>query len=193
MRPSESTVSAEGRVHAGAPPTLGPAPLIEVANASKSYSAVQALRGVSFNVLPGEVHGLCGHNGAGKSTLVKILVGLERPSEGDVRVRGEVVHFHGTADAQRHRIGVVDQELSLVPQLTVAENIFLGNLNVPFLTSRALLNARAQPLLERVGLKHLSPSRPVEDLDIGERQLVEIARLLGRDAEVVILDEPTAT
>ncbi len=193
MRASESTLSREGRAWAGPPMTLGRAPVIEVVNVSKSYGAVQALKDVSFDVRPGEVHGLCGHNGAGKSTLVKILVGLERPSEGEVRVRGEVVHFHGTADAQRHRIGVVDQELSLVPQLTVAENVFLGNVNTPFLTSKVLLNARARPLLEQVGLKYVSPSRPVEDLEIGERQLVEIARLLGRDAEVVILDEPTAT
>jgi ABC-type sugar transport system ATPase subunit len=193
MRSSESALSTAGRAHAGAPSTLGSSPLIEVEKASKSYGAVQALQGVSFDVRPGDVHGLCGHNGAGKSTLVKILVGLERPSEGEVRIRGEVVHFHGTADAQRHRIGVVDQELSLVPQLSVAENVFLGNVDASFITSKTVLHARARPLLERVGLKHVSPSRPVEDLEIGERQLVEIARLLGRDVEIVILDEPTAT
>jgi ABC-type sugar transport system ATPase subunit len=193
MPPNEATLPTGGRAPPGAPPTVTQAPLIEVINASKSYGAVQALQAVSFDVRPGEVHGLCGHNGAGKSTLVKILVGLERPSQGEVRFRGEVVHFQGTADAQRHRIGVVDQELSLVPQLTVAENIFLGSVDAPFLRSKALLHTRARPLLERVGLKHVPPSRPVEDLEIGERQLVEIARLLGRDAEVVVLDEPTAT
>jgi ABC-type sugar transport system ATPase subunit len=168
-------------------------PLIELKHASRSYGAVKALRDVSFDVRTGEVHGLCGHNGAGKSTLVKIVVGLERPDEGELRVRGELVHLHGTADAQRHRIGVVDQELSLVPQLTVAENIFLGNVDASFVTSRTVLNRRAVPLLERVGLTHVPPGRRVEDLDVGERQLVEIARLLGRDAELLILDEPTAT
>jgi ABC-type sugar transport system ATPase subunit len=177
----------------GAPPTLSLAPLIEVHKASKSYGAVRALRDVSFDVRPGEVHGLCGHNGAGKSTLVKILVGLERPTEGEIRVRGDVVHFNGTADAQRQRIGVVDQELSLVPQLTVAENVFLGHVDAPFLTSKARLHRHARPLLARVGLAHVPPSRAVEDLEIGERQLVEIARLLGRNAEILILDEPTAT
>ena len=193
MRARQSTLPEEGRAQLRASPTLRATSLIEAENVSKSYGAVQALRGVSFDVRPGEVHGLCGHNGAGKTTLVKIIVGLERPSEGGVRVRGEAVHFHGTADAQRHRIGLVDQELSLVPQLTVAENVFLGNVDAPFLTSKALLNARARPLLERVGLGHVSPHCAVEDLQIGERQRVEMARLLGRDAEIVILDEPTAT
>jgi ABC-type sugar transport system ATPase subunit len=193
VRLNESTLSTGGRDPKVAPPTLGQQPLIEVDHASKSYGVVQALSGVSFDVRPGEVHGLCGHNGAGKSTLVKILAGLEHPSEGELRVRGSVVNFSGTADAQRHRIGVVDQELSLVPQLTVAENVFLGNVDAPFLTSKVLLHARARPLLARVGLSHVSPGRAVEDLEIGERQLVEIARLLGRDAEVVVLDEPTAT
>jgi ABC-type sugar transport system ATPase subunit len=192
LRQQNPTVS-EGRARPGAPLGTGVPSLIELKRASMSYGAVKALREVSFDVRPGEVHGLCGHNGAGKSTLVKIMVGLERPSEGELRVRGELVQFHGTADAQRHRIGAVDQELSLVSQLTVAENVFLGNVNASFLTSRALLNRRAAPLLERVGLTHVSPGQRVEDLDVGERQLVEIARLLGRDAELFILDEPTAT
>jgi ABC-type sugar transport system ATPase subunit len=192
MRPRERAVTTEGRAERDAP-LSALAPLVALENASKWYGAVRALHGVSFDVRPGEVHGLCGHNGAGKSTLVKILAGLERPAEGSLRVRGELAQFHGPADAQRHRIGLVDQELSLVPQLTVAENVFLGNVDAPFFTSSGSLNARTRPLLARVGLGHVPPARPVEELEIGERQLVEVARLLGRNAEVVILDEPTAT
>jgi ABC-type sugar transport system ATPase subunit len=193
VRPHDPSALTGGRAESAAPSTVGAPLLVEVDAVSKSYGAVEALLDVSFDIRPGEVHGLCGHNGAGKSTLVKLIVGLERPDEGVIRVGGSEVHFHGTADAQRHRIGLVDQELSLVPQLTVAENIFLGNVDAPFLTSHRLMHRHAQPLLARVGLTHVSPAQAVEDLAIGERQLVEVARLLGRDTELVILDEPTAT
>ncbi len=168
-------------------------PLVTASALGKTYGAVQALRGVSFDVRSGEVIGLCGHNGAGKSTLVKMLVGLEQPDDGDILVDGEKVTITSVQGAQRHGIAMLDQELSLVPELTVAENIFLGNVEESRVLRRGDRDRRARELLATVGLADMSPSRLVESTSLGERQLIEVARLLGRNAKVLILDEPTAT
>ena len=160
---------------------------------TKAYGAVRALGGVSIAIERGEILGICGHNGAGKTTLMKLLTGLERPDGGTLRVRGKVVELRRPQDAQRHGIALVDQELSLVSVLTVAENLVLGNVGEPMIVRGRPLHRRAQELLARVGLSHIDPDTPTEELQLGERQLVEIARLLGRDAELLILDEPTAT
>ncbi|HEY7967499.1 MAG TPA: sugar ABC transporter ATP-binding protein [Solirubrobacteraceae bacterium] len=170
-----------------------PTPFVEVEGLTKSYGAIQALRDVSLSIPAGEVHGVCGHNGAGKSTLVKCLVGLTRPDSGVIRVDGQAVHLHGPQDAQSHGIAIVDQELSLVPALSVEDNIFLGGIDVPMRHHRSALRRRARDLLDSLGLSHVPLNAPVERLLIGERQLVEVARLLARDARLLILDEPTAT
>ncbi len=166
---------------------------LQVQTLVKSYGPVAALRGVSLELRDGEVHALCGHNGAGKSTLVKILSGVEQPDEGVLEINGEPISFRNPLDAQAAGIALVDQELSLVPQLTVAENIDLGRAGASFITRPGRARPRVKQLLGRVGLGHISPSTPVELLSIGERQLVEIARGLGREAGLLILDEPTAT
>jgi len=168
-------------------------PLVEVEGLSKRYGAIRALREVSLSIQPGEVHGVCGHNGAGKSTLVKILVGLTRPDSGTVRIDGREVALQGPQHAQSQGIAIVDQELSLVPALSVEDNIYLGGIGVPLLHRRRALATRARALLDSLGLAHIALATPVERLLIGERQLVEIARLLARDARLLILDEPTAT
>lgn len=167
--------------------------LLEVDGLSKSYGVIQALRSVSLSIYPGEVHAICGHNGAGKSTLVRSLVGLTRPDAGAIRIDGQEVHLRGPQHAQMHGIAIVDQELSLVPALSVEDNIYLGGIGVPFLHRRSALHRRARVLLDSLGLSHVPLSAPVDHLPIGERQLVEIARLLTRDARLLILDEPTAT
>src|ERR1044072_5277680 len=172
---------------------MNSAPLLAVERATKRYGAIQALRGVSFSVPRSSVVALCGHNGAGKSTLVKSLVGLVKLDDGEIRIDETAVQLRDPQDAQAHGVALVDQELSLVPALSIADNLFLGNIRQPLVTRRRQRDAAAKALLERVGLGHLSLSTRVEALRMGERQLIEIARLLGRNSRVLILDEPTAS
>src|SRR6476620_9079736 len=174
-------------------PEAVPEVLLEVVDLSKSFGPVRAVQGLSLDVRAGEVHAVCGHNGAGKSTLVKSLVGLVKPDEGTIRFGGEELSLRNPLDAQGHGIALVNQELSLVPELSVEDNIFLGGLDVPLLYRRRRLSKQARAVLDQLGLGHVQLRTPVETLAIGERQLVEIARLLVRDARLLILDEPTAT
>ncbi len=160
---------------------------------SKSYGGVQALRDVTFNAYRGRVNVLVGENGAGKSTLMKILCGAEHPSSGTIRLNGEPVEIDSPRTAMSLGIGIIHQELSLFPNLSIAENLFAGR----ELSSRGLSDLKAQrhradQVLARLGQTHLDANRLVGELPIGQQQLVEIARVLLEDVRILIMDEPTS-
>jgi ribose transport system ATP-binding protein len=159
---------------------------------TKRYGSVQALEGVEFELRAGEVMALLGENGAGKSTLVKVLAGLVEADSGDIEIDGVRANLYPSARSQASGIAVVHQEYSLVPTMTVAENLVLGQVHASRLWLPHKLNRRARELTAAVGLEGLDPRTPVERLSVAEMQLLEIARLLVRDARILILDEPTA-
>jgi len=169
-----------------------PRPRLSVRRLSKRYGNVQALGEVDFELYPGEVMALLGENGAGKSTLVKILSGLVQPDSGTIEISGKPAVLYPSARSQAAGVAVVHQEYSSVPKLTVAENLVLGQKGVSPLWLPQRLNARARKLLSAVGLEYLNPRTTVEQLSVAEMQLLEIARLLVRDAQILIFDEPTA-
>jgi ABC-type sugar transport system ATPase subunit len=166
---------------------------LELRDISKAYGPIQALDGVSLEVNKGDVHGLCGHNGAGKSTLVKVLMGVVPPDAGEIRIDGERVIFRSSKDAYQAGLAIVDQELGLVPVISVVDNVLLGNLDEGFITHRRARRRRARSLLAAVGLGDVDLRAPLTSLAPGERKLVEIAHALSHDARLLILDEPTAS
>ncbi|MEU9092808.1 sugar ABC transporter ATP-binding protein [Streptomyces sp. NPDC048428] len=169
------------------------APVLALEGVSKSFGAVRALRGVSLRLYAGEAHALAGENGAGKSTLIKALAGVHRPDTGTVLLDGEPVEFHGPADARDAGVAVIYQEPTLFPDLSVAENIFVGRQprrSLGRVDHRAVRQAAAD-LFERLGVD-LDPDQPARGLSIADQQLVEIAKALSFDARVLIMDEPTA-
>ena len=170
-----------------------PEPVIRLRNISKEFPGVLAVDGVDLDILPGEVHVVAGENGAGKSTLMKLLSQVERPSAGEIELSGAPVEFHGPRHAQNLGVAMVYQEFALAPDLSVAENLFMGREPGRFgFVNRRAETSEAGELLERVGLD-LSPTRPVAGLTVAEQQRVEIAKALAIEAKVMILDEPTAT
>ncbi|MDG2129276.1 MAG: sugar ABC transporter ATP-binding protein [Fuerstiella sp.] len=168
-------------------------PLLSVENVSKRFPGVTALNQVSLTLMEGEVLALIGENGAGKSTLMKILAGVQLPDEGQIRVVGLPVRLDSVQTAQQTRIALIHQELNLSGNLTVGANIFLGREPLKRgLIDKKKIRDDSVALLARVGL-NVSPDTIVDDLPIGQQQLVEIARALSVDARVLIMDEPTSS
>jgi len=170
------------------------APLLVMRNITRRFPGVVALSGVDLDIRRGEVHILLGENGAGKSTLIKILSGVYRPDSGQVLFRGQEVHFDHPGEAQRAGIAVIYQEPRLIPSMTVAENIYLGNEPSGALFASIDENRiidGTQELIDRLNLS-LDPLAPVSELSLAEQQVVAIARALHLAADLVIMDEPTA-
>ncbi|QSI28453.1 ATP-binding cassette domain-containing protein [Variovorax sp. RKNM96] len=167
--------------------------LLELRGISKRFGASRALSGVDFSLHAGEIHALCGENGAGKSTLMNIIDGIHRPDEGEILLNGQKVVIDGPAHAMRLGIGLVHQEIALCADATVAENIFMPEINAGKAAwmNYASFNERAAKVLRRLG-QDIDPAMPVGNLSISSQQLVEIAKALTLDCKVLILDEPTA-
>ena len=165
---------------------------LEMRGITKSFAGNIVLANVDLTVERGEVHALVGENGAGKSTLMKILAGVYRPDSGDIFMDGRAIHFGGPADALASGVAMIYQELSLAPDLTVAENIFLGreplaSSVVGLINSRELIE-RASQLLREYGFR-INPRSPVRRLSAADRQLVEITRAIVEARSVIVMDE----
>jgi len=170
----------------------GDAPLLQVRGVKKAFPGVQALVGVDFNVRAGEVHAIVGENGAGKSTLMKLLAGIYQPDAGSLVLGGETVRIENPRQAMALGIGMIHQELNLAPNLSVAENIFLGRAPTRAgLVDWRQLEVQTRALLDRLGIE-LDSRSTVEDLSVARQQMVEIAKALSLDARVIIMDEPTS-
>lgn len=168
--------------------------ILELNHISKSFSGVEVLHEVSFELWPGEVHALLGENGAGKSTLVKIMTGVHQPDKGEILLNGEPVHFSDARESRQAGIAAIYQELTLFPDLDVAENIFVGR--QPIGLGRRVdwrkLYAEAGKLLESLGVK-LDLKQKARNLSIAQQQMVEIARAFSIKARILIMDEPTSS
>ena len=170
-------------------------PLLNLRDIQKSFGGIHALSGVSFDLRPGEVHALVGENGAGKSTLIKIIAGAYTPDAGVIELDGIAYREFSPGQARELGIGIVYQEFNLLPELSVAENIFLAAqpLRRSGLIDLRSRNQRAYQLLTRLGAEsHIAPNTLVKNLTVGEQQLVEIAKALATNARILIMDEPSA-
>ena len=167
-------------------------PILEVRGVTRLFGATRALDDVSFALRAGEVHGLAGENGAGKSTLIKVLTGLYQPDAGQILLGDEAVHFAGPRDSQRLGVSAVYQEINLIPERSVAENMFLGREpKRGGFVDRHRMKADARAILARYGLD-LDPASRLRSLGLGVQQMVSIARAASLGARVVIMDEPTS-
>lgn len=170
--------------------------ILEMNHITKAFSGVKALDDVNLKVRKGEIHALCGENGAGKSTLMNVLSGVYPYGtyEGDIVYKGETCQFHKIKDSESKGIVIIHQELALSPYLSIAENVFMGNERT---SGKGVINwtetrSKAKEVLSKVGLEHEDVNAPINSLGVGKQQLIEIAKAMAKDVELLILDEPTA-
>ena len=168
-------------------------PVLELRGITKRFPGIVANDGIDLDLKRGEVHALLGENGAGKSTLMNIVYGLYRPDEGDIRIKGETVVMHSPNDAIDHGIGMVHQHFMLIPVMTVAENIVLANepTHAGYFLDRAAADRRVRELAKTFNFS-IAPDSRIQDITVGQQQRVEILKALYRNADILILDEPTA-
>ncbi len=168
-------------------------PLLNLINVSKRFGGIHALKGIDFEVRPGEVHALVGENGAGKSTMMKILAGVITDYEGEMRWRGQPVRLKGPRHALDLGIAMIHQELSVMPELTVAENIFLGRQPLKGgVVDWPRMFREAEASLAELGFEHVNVRDTLDHYPLGVHQLVEIARAITSGAQLIIMDEPTS-
>ncbi|MGV3719353.1 MAG: sugar ABC transporter ATP-binding protein [Actinomycetota bacterium] len=175
--------------------TVAHSPLLDMRGISKYYPGVVALNEVRFDVLPGEVHALCGENGAGKSTLMKILAGAETKDRGEILLGGKPVNIHSPQDAMERGVNIIYQEFNLVPHLSAAENIYLGRepgAAVPGFINFKKLYADAQAVMDSLGVA-VDVRAEVSRLSVAQQQMVEIAKATSRNSVIIAMDEPSAT
>ena len=172
-------------------------PLLSVEGARKTFGAVRALHGADLSVADGEVHAICGDNGAGKSTLIKLISGVESPDAGTIRLRGAELVLDSPHRALAFGIATIHQDLGLAPRMAIYQNVFMGSelerrfLGLRFLDKRSM-RARSRAFLGRLGVDLADMDAPVEGLSGGQRQAVAICRALRWNAEIIVMDEPTA-
>lgn len=169
--------------------------ILQMRSINKSFGDVQVLHDVSFNIARGEIRALAGENGAGKSTLMKILGGIYTCDSGEILINGEMMNIGSVDDAQKRGVAIIHQEIVLVQNITVGENIFIGR---EFTTKLGLVDyprmyTEAAKILARIGLEEIDPDMFVRDLSISQQQMVEIAKALSTDAEILVMDEPTSS
>ena len=175
-----------------APEKSNGGPILKMTGVSKRFPGVRALENVHLEVGPSEIHALLGENGAGKSTLLKILSGAHSADAGEIELFGELVAFATPHDAQRAGIVTIYQEFTLAPDMTIAENVFIGREpGSKLFVSWRRLAEETKAIANRIGLKR-SPMTTVRDLSVAEQQLVEIARALSMQSRLIVMDEPTA-
>lgn len=166
--------------------------ILQVQNLSKSFLGVKALDNIQFDLQKGEVHALMGENGAGKSTFMKILMGLLKPDSGEIIFEGEVLKSNNVHENLQKGISMIHQEILVVPELTVAQNIFLGReTNYRSWLNDKVINQKAQEILDLIGVK-INAQTKIKNLSIAEKQMVEIAKAISNNAKVIIMDEPTS-
>jgi ribose transport system ATP-binding protein len=168
--------------------------LLEMKEITMEFPGVKALDKVSIKVHESEILALLGENGAGKSTLMKILAGVYQPSNGQIFINGVPVKIESTKHSQNLGISIIYQEFNLIPYMSIAENIFIGRepRKIKGVLNRKKINEDTRCLLDKVGLKYLSPNSLISELSVAEQQLVEIAKALSFDSKIIIMDEPTA-